>query len=468
MLLTLAITKGFQDEIRAKVIGSASHIQIASITQTDPRETPRIRIKPEMVGEIAAIPGISHVQAYALRAGILETSEEIEGVLVKGVGTDMDWSFFKRHLVSGRVLRIVEDASNEILISKWHADRLNVSVDSTITVYLIKGESVRPRKYKVVGIYAAGLEQLDQEIVLIDIAHLQRFAQWGVQAELLVGDSCTDRGFELTGLGFGGDRVYSYEWPGTPLVGKGPHPICVTQDSTIMMVLTDASETLPDTAFLHIELIDSIGRCACAGNASISTANSGGSHRHYAGGFELTVNDYDQLAAMDDAVYEQLDIGLRTTNIQEKFPEIFSWLELLDTNVAVVIILMILVAIINMTSALLIIILERTRMIGILKALGAANKSIRRIFLIDAAYIMGIGIVSGVTLGLGLCYIQERFGVVTLPQESYYLSQVPISVDPWAVLVLAIGTLLICMAALILPTMLVTRIAPAKAIQVLE
>lgn len=468
MLLTLAITKGFQDEIRAKVIGSGSHIQVSAITQTDPRETPRIRINQEQYASLTNTDGVSHVQTYALRAGILETNEEIEGVLVKGVGADMDWSFFQKNLVAGRVLERSSEARNEVLISKWQADRLKVGIDSSITVYLIKGEQVRPRKYKVVGIYSTGLEQLDQEIVLIDIQHLQRFAQWGIQAEMLVDDSCGNQGLWLTGLGFGGDKNYQYDWPNTQLVGKGPHPVCIRSDTTIMVVVTDASETLADTAITVIDIDDNVDGCACSANATIQTTSTGGSHKYYTGGFELTVEEYDDLAIVDDRVYANLDIGLRTINVKQRFPEIFSWLELLDTNVIVVIALMIIVAIINMTSALLIIILERTSMIGVLKSLGASNGGIRKIFLIDAAYIMGTGILLGTLIGLGLCYIQFRYGIVTLPAESYYLSVVPIAIDPITVLTLTFGTLLICLIALVLPTMLVTRIAPAKAIQVLE
>jgi lipoprotein-releasing system permease protein len=131
----------------------------------------------------------------------------------------------------------------------------------------------------------------------------------------------------------------------------------------------------------------------------------------------------------------------------------------------VVIVLMVIVAIINMTSALLIIILERTTMIGVLKALGTANGTIRRIFLIDAAYILGFGIVLGDLLGIGLCLLQQRFGLVRLPIESYYVDQVPVHIDPLAVLGLNAGTLAVCVAALVLPSMLVSRIAPARAIR---
>jgi lipoprotein-releasing system permease protein len=118
-----------------------------------------------------------------------------------------------------------------------------------------------------------------------------------------------------------------------------------------------------------------------------------------------------------------------------------------------------------MTSALLIIILERTTMIGVLKALGTANGTIRRIFLIDAAYILGFGIVLGDLLGIGLCGLQHYFGIVRLPIESYYVDQVPVHLAPMAILALNVGTLAVCVAALILPSWLVTRIAPARAIR---
>jgi lipoprotein-releasing system permease protein len=126
---------------------------------------------------------------------------------------------------------------------------------------------------------------------------------------------------------------------------------------------------------------------------------------------------------------------------------------------------MIIVAIINMTSALLIIILERTSMIGVLKALGGANGFIRRIFLIDAVYILGVGTLLGDLLGIALCLIQQQFGIVRLPVQSYYVDAVPVLLAPWPILWLNIGTMTVCFLALLLPSMLVARIAPAKAIR---
>ena len=169
---------------------------------------------------------------------------------------------------------------------------------------------------------------------------------------------------------------------------------------------------------------------------------------------------------MDDRIYtDYLNEDQRTITVREKFPEIFAWLELLDTNVVVVIALMVLVAIINMTSALLIIILERTNMIGVLKALGSSNGAIRKIFLIDAAYILGFGVVLGDILGIGLGTLQKFTGVVRLPIESYYVDAVPVDLDLLPIAMLNVGTLLVCVLALIIPSLMVSRIAPAKAIR---
>jgi len=235
-----------------------------------------------------------------------------------------------------------------------------------------------------------------------------------------------------------------------------------------MLVVSDNGGALPDTAWVRIlpRAAPPAGSCLAHAAAAISTRTSGGSYKDYCGGFEVMLEDDRTLFAMDDMIYGQyLGAGLRTVTVRQKFPEIFSWLELLDTNVVVVILLMVVVAIINMTSALLIIILERTSMIGVLKALGAGNRAIRRIFLIDAAYILGIGILLGDLLGIGLALLQKRFGLARLPIESYYVDHVPVDLSFWPILVLNIGVLLVCVLALVLPSMYVSRIAPAKAIR---
>lgn len=469
MIVTVAITTGFQHEVRTKVAGAGAHLQIGSVSQTDPKETPRIPLELPFVDAIRAMPEVAHIQGYATKPGIIETEGEIEGVVVKGVGLDMDWEHLRRHMVAGEVLQLSDTArSDQVLISRWMARRLGLGLNDTITIYLVRGrDDIRPRRFRVQGIYETGLEQMDHQLVFVDIGQLQRFAQWGLSAELLITDSCGTGGLEVEALAFGGDRIYRYEWPGTGLAGKGPHRICARSDTTLMVVVSDADRTLPDTAWIRITpREDSAGSCACGALAAVSRWTSGGSHKLYVGGFEVMLHPWADLMEMDERIYvEHLPLGYRSLSMRDRAPEIFAWLELLDTNVWVVIILMIVVAIINMTSALLIIILERTNMIGTLKALGASNGAVRRIFLIDAAYILGVGILLGDLLGIGFCLLQDRFALVTLPLESYYVHAVPVRLELLPLVALNVGTLVVCIAALVLPSMLVSRIAPAKAIR---
>ncbi len=469
MILTVGISTGFQREVRAKVTGAGSHIEIVPLTQTDAKDSPRVLIAQPFYPSLDTVPGIAHISVFAVKPGIVETENEIQGVVVKGVGHDHDWTFIRSHLLSGDVLARSDSGFPETLISNWLAKRLRQGIGDTVTIYLVKGhDDIRPRKFRVKGIYETGLEKIDHQIVFIDIAHIQRFAQWGVQAEINVLDSASTNGILIKGEAFGGDHSFAYEWPGTSLKGQGPHTICTQRDTTLMLVVRDESNSVPDTAWIRLvpDMHSRSGPCAPRSLMSIQRHTSGGSDQRYCGGFEVALNDYRDLERLDDRIYSDfLGEDLRTITVKEKFPEIFAWLELLDTNVVVVIALMIIVAIINMTSALLIIILERTNMIGVLKALGSGNGAIRRIFLIDAAYILGFGIVIGDALGIGLALVQKIFGLVRLPIESYYVDQVPIDLDPWPILALNIGTLLVCVIALVVPSMMVSRIAPAKAIR---
>lgn len=468
MILTVGISTGFQREVRAKVTGAGAHIEIVPLAQSDEKDSPRLPIQQAFYPWLDTLPGVAHIQVFAVKPGIVETADEIEGVIVKGVGADHDWSFFRQHLVAGDVLAPNDSGYPCTLISSWLAKRLRQGVGDTVTIYLVKGrEDIRPRKFRVRGIYETGLEKIDHQLVFIGLEQLQRFAQWGLQAEIAVIDSATDKGIVVQGEAYGGDHTYRYEWLRSPWQGRGPHLACVKGDTTFTLVVHDEGGTIPDTAVLHVYPTTMADRvCQPSGVMAFSRSGSGGSHTRYCGGFEVSLKDYRDLMTIDDRIYrDYLDAGLRTITVRERFPEIFAWLELLDTNVVVVIVLMVIVAIINMTSALLIIILERTNMIGVLKALGARNGTIRRIFLIDAAYMLGIGVVIGDVLGIGLGLVQKHFAIVHLPVESYYVDAVPVDLDLLPIALLNIGVIAVCVLALVIPSMLVGRIAPAKAIR---
>lgn len=183
------------------------------------------------------------------------------------------------------------------------------------------------------------------------------------------------------------------------------------------------------------------------------------------GGFEVLVNDFDQLNETGRKIYKEIPYNLNIETITSLHPEIFDWLELQDMNVIIILIIMVAVASITMISTLLILILERTNMIGILKALGMKNRNIRRIFLYNASFIVVRGLVIGNALALLLAFIQEYFGVIKLQQESYFVSVVPVNLQIADLLWINAGTLLVCYLMMVVPSMVISRISPVRAIR---
>lgn len=367
MILAVAIVKGFKSEIREKVRGFAGDIQITKLDLNTSFENSPFVISEESMYKIRREAEISDVQAIATKNGIINSGDEIEGVVLKGVDKTYNWNYFNKILVSGRVIDFADSVKSrtEILISKYTAERLKLKVGDDFLMYFIEN-SLRKRKFKIAGIYNLGVEEVDKVFVIGDIDLIRNLNNW-------------------------------------------------------------------------------------------SEAESGG--------YELRVKNFENLESVADKVYEDLDIELKSYTIKEYYPTIFEWLSLLDVNTQVILILMIAVAVINMISALLIMILERTNMIGILKALGSTSWDIRKIFMLNAAYLIGLGLVLGNILGIGLGLFQHYTHFFSLDQASYYISFVPVELDLKDILLLNAGTLIISMLVLLVPSMLVTRISPLKAIR---
>ncbi|MFT6847477.1 MAG: lipoprotein-releasing system permease protein, partial [Cryomorphaceae bacterium] len=189
------------------------------------------------------------------------------------------------------------------------------------------------------------------------------------------------------------------------------------------------------------------------------------SAKYYTGGFEVMLSDYQKLGKMEGIIYKHLNYNLRTTTIRQKSPEIFNWLEMLDLNTAVIITLMILISVINMTSALLILIMERTPMIGILRAIGASVETVQRIFLYQAGYIILVGLALGNTIGISFCVLQRDYGFLKLDPTNYYVSEVPVLLRMDYILSLNVGVFIICVLMMTLPTLAINGIRPSKAIR---
>lgn len=368
MILTVAVVTGFQREIREKIIGFGSHIQITNYDNNESFEGTPIDKNQSFISEIKNYSSVRHIQVFATKAGIIKTKNELQGVVAKGIGSDFDWSFFRKNIIQGNSFLVSDTGkSDKILISKFHSEKLKLKLDDTLVIYFIQNQQQRARKFVVSGIYQTGLgDYFDQVFVIADIAHIQKLNGW--------------------------------------------------------------------------------------------TSNQ-------IAGFEILLNDYKSLDAATDFVNEKIGYQFNARSIKELNRQMFSWLDAQDINAVVVIVLMILVAAINMISALLILILERTNMIGTLKSLGMKNWSVRKIFLYNATYLISRGLLWGNIVGISICLLQKKFGLISLDETAYYLPTVPINFNLLHILFLNIGTLLACVLMLIIPSFIITYITPVKAMR---
>ena len=183
------------------------------------------------------------------------------------------------------------------------------------------------------------------------------------------------------------------------------------------------------------------------------------------GNYEVFVSDFDSLEDLTQTLYQQTPSTLDVQNISEKFYDIFSWLALFDMNILIIIVIMILVGGVNMITALLVLILERTQMIGVLTVLGSSQWSIQKVFLYNAAYLILIGLFWGNLIGLSLLYLQQTTGIIGLDPSTYYVSEVPVDINFMSIIVLNVGTLFFCMLMLLIPSYIITKIAPIKVLR---
>tara|TARA_R100000306_G_scaffold6864_7_gene9195 strand:- start:6196 stop:7431 length:1236 start_codon:yes stop_codon:yes gene_type:complete len=183
------------------------------------------------------------------------------------------------------------------------------------------------------------------------------------------------------------------------------------------------------------------------------------------GAFELFVDDFDNIQAVGSAVYNETPSTLDTQTIRQKYGAIFEWLDLFDFNIVLIIGIMILVAGINMITALLVLILERTQMIGILKALGSNDWSVRKVFIYNAMYLIGVGLFWGNVIGLGLLFLQKYFKLFPLNPDTYYVTEAPVYIDLGYILLLNAGTFILCLLMLLIPSYIIAKISPVKVIR---
>lgn len=459
IILSLAIVQGFQNDVRDLVVGFGAHLRVVAADQGRAQGTDRVAWNDVDTARLVRVPGVDHVQAFAQQPAILETEEEVQGVVVKGLGPDADPAFLARALRAGRLPDFNPASEDfELMVSTVQARELGLAPDRRVRLLLAdaRGE-IRPRVFTVVGVYGTGLQEFDAEFVFCGMHHLQAMSGWGITARIRASDPVVD---DLPGVRFaeasatGGVGTLRYTWSGVDWRGKGPHPLEGRGEATL--VVTDAEGTVPDTAWIQWDA--SLGE-----PPHIRLA--GGSSDRYIGGLEIRVHDYGGLWTVADSVFYAVPYDLDVRSVVEDHPEMFQWLAMLDLNVELIIGLMVLIAILNMASALLLLMLERTRSIGLLKALGMPDGPLMGVFVRLAVRILVRGLVWGNLLGFGLALLQQQTGWVTLDARSYYLSTVPIHLDVARIAMVEAGILIVCALAMFLPARYISRLDPVESLR---
>lgn len=370
MMIATVTSFGLQKKIREKLSGFNGHIQITNFDNNNSNLTLQPIINTKAIYDsLNKFTWIKNIQEYATKSALIRTETDFEGVVLKGVSANYNWSFFTEYLTEGRLPNFSEKTSNEVLISKEISNKLQLPLNAKFNLLFLRENTTKPpliRVVKVVGIYNSGFYEFDKSFIIGDIKHIQRLNKW------------------------------------------------------------KANEV---------------------------------------GGLEVLFYNFKDIQDRTNLVYNNTPPTLNSTSIIDKYFGIFEWINLFDSNVYLIIGVIILVAGINMITAILVLILERTQMIGILKSLGSSNKSIRKVFLYNAIYLIAKGLFWGNLIGLSLLLLQKHFQIIKLNPENYYVNTVPVSIHIPTILALNAGTLLLCLLMLLLPTFIISKISPVKTIK---
>jgi len=369
MIIAWAVVMGFRREVRDKIIGISSHIQIISYNSNNTYEMHPLNVPDGLLDSLRSVPGIRHVQRYYTKPGMIKTKTDFQTIVIKGADADFDKSFLTKNMVEGAFPDFTRP-SNDVLISEHLAKLLKLKLGDRIPVYFIKGEYVTARKLKIAGIYNTHFSEFDKYFLVADARHVQSLNKW-------------------------------------------------TEEQSA--------------------------------------------------GIEIFAESMENFTPIEEGVFAKMlhnstDV-FSMRNLKELNPDLFSWLNLLDMNVWLILILMICVSGFNIISGLLILILEHTNLIGMLKAMGATNTSIRKIFIQLSIFLIGKGLLWGNVIGLSFCLIQYFFHIVPLNPNTYYVDYVPIELDLVYFLAVNVGTAVISLFVVLIPTAMVARIRPVSAIK---
>ena len=365
MLITVCVVIGFKRTVTEKVAGFGAHIQITSFDNNNTYEYQPIFAPDSLIRMLAQMPHVASVNTFVTKPGLLKTSTDFQGIVLKGLPAGEGWRFFTDNLVDG----VLPAAPGEVLLSQQNARQMGLSTGESVLCYFV-GNALRVRKFTITGIYNSSFSDFDRLFVLCPQSTVVQLNGWSEQ-----------------------------------------------QVSGIEM-------RLDNLRYLD-EVFDQV---------YFSVAN--------------------RLDEEGSAYYPQ--------SVIQMHPAVFYWLDLLDMNVWVIVLLMLAVSGFNIVSGLIILILDAIPMIGILKALGANNRFIRHIFIREATILIGKGMFWGNLIGLSLASVQYFLHLIPLDATTYYVSYVPVTFPWWALIALNILILGVSLLTLLGPTTLATRISPAR------
>lgn len=370
MIVALSFVNGFQQVISEKVFSFWGHIRV--LQDVDDRssiaeEYPIVR-DAGVETYLNRVPEAISVDRYATKSAILKFETGIESVLLKGLDSGYNQARYHGFLQQGKFFSFRQNGySQQMVISAYTANRLNVQVNDSMLVFFFRPDGSRTaRRLVISGIFKTGIEEYDKNFALCDINLIRRLNNW------------------------------------------------------------DENEI---------------------------------------GGYEIFIKDYKQTEAITRRIYNDLPQTWYSKSIHEIYPTIFDWLNLQGQLKNILLVIMLVVAAVNLITCLIILVLDRTRMIGVLKALGSKDQTIQRVFLYNTFWIALTGVVIGTVLGLGVCWLQQATGFIRLNEEAYFVDKAEVLIKWWQILAVAAGTLFICMLTLIIPTWLVRKINVVKAIQ---
>ncbi|HMR56708.1 MAG TPA: ABC transporter permease [Cyclobacteriaceae bacterium] len=415
-IVSFLIMQGFQAAVKDKIYSFSNHLLITRFTMSNAVEEQPFDYRIELYKNPEQFPFVTHVQEYAHKAGLVKTDEEVLGIVFKGVGRSFNTEGFKSNLLEGRFINFSDSAyANEVVISKVIADKINVTVGDQLTIHFFQNPP-RFRRLEVVGIYETNLsDYFDSKVIMGDIGLVQRLNGWapheagGIEVKVNLNYFTT---IALWRQDFEAYSDYAHE-----------------------AIFSNPMIEYPQLVYLKA-LYD------------------------YQFNFDRAA-----LESASRQIGDSMDYDLYLETVRDKYIQVFEWLDLIKRQVKILLVIILVVVCVNMISVILILVMERTPMVGMLKAMGAKNQLVRNIFLHSGINLILRGLIWGNAIGLSLCFLQYKFKFIALNPRDYYMEYVPVQWGWDTVLILnaiVFGTVL---TVLLLPTLYISRINPIQAIR---